>query len=262
MFVVTEAEAAAIRVIFNQQGELSAAVELRRLFPAIMDNVQARECARVIACWQPLPPPAQAAAPEASPGALNKRSGLRTRLTEEMERLHPGGCGVHVALGAAIAACMHSIADKTAAAAVINDTLAGRDRTGSSYRMTEATIGFGRDGGLLLTLFGAPHRPRPPRARTRNSHRGWSFLGWFREIVGPLYDLSLRARSQQARTVQPKCLYWCNCNEFWKKGMWILPPSIGRRLTTGMVQLWLGQGEGIAQRSPPTPRNDTTSMAQ
>jgi hypothetical protein len=55
MFVVSEAEAAAIRAAFEQQGELSAAVELRRLFPGITDNVQARECARTIAGWQPLP---------------------------------------------------------------------------------------------------------------------------------------------------------------------------------------------------------------
>ena len=56
MFVVTEAEATAIRTAFEQQGELSAAVELRRLFPGITDNVQARECARTIAGWKPLPP--------------------------------------------------------------------------------------------------------------------------------------------------------------------------------------------------------------
>jgi hypothetical protein len=55
MFVVTEAEAAAIRAVFDQQGELSAAVELRRLFPAITDTAQARECARTIAGWKPLP---------------------------------------------------------------------------------------------------------------------------------------------------------------------------------------------------------------
>jgi hypothetical protein len=55
MFVVSEAEAAAIRAIFDQRGELSAAVELRRLFPGITDNVQARECARTIASWKPLP---------------------------------------------------------------------------------------------------------------------------------------------------------------------------------------------------------------
>ena len=33
MFVVTEAEAAAIRAVYEQRGEFSAAVELRRLFP-------------------------------------------------------------------------------------------------------------------------------------------------------------------------------------------------------------------------------------
>ena len=54
MFVVSEAEAAAIRSAFDRGGELSAAVELRRLFPGITDNVQARECARTIAGWKPL----------------------------------------------------------------------------------------------------------------------------------------------------------------------------------------------------------------
>ena len=54
MFVVTEAEAAAIRAVFEQQGELSAAIELRRLFPGVTDNAQARECARTIAGWKPL----------------------------------------------------------------------------------------------------------------------------------------------------------------------------------------------------------------
>ena len=53
MFVVTEAEAAAIRAIFEQRGELSAAVELRRLFPGITSTAQAWECARTIAGWQP-----------------------------------------------------------------------------------------------------------------------------------------------------------------------------------------------------------------
>ena len=49
MFSVSEEEAAAIRAVFEQRGELSAAVELRRCFPGIVDNVQARECARIIA---------------------------------------------------------------------------------------------------------------------------------------------------------------------------------------------------------------------
>ena len=56
MFVVSEAEAAAIRAVFEQRGEFAAAVELRRLFPGITDNAQARECARTIAGWQPLRP--------------------------------------------------------------------------------------------------------------------------------------------------------------------------------------------------------------
>jgi hypothetical protein len=48
MFVVSEGA-------FDQGGELSAAVELRRLFPGVTDNAKARECARTIAGWQPLP---------------------------------------------------------------------------------------------------------------------------------------------------------------------------------------------------------------
>jgi hypothetical protein len=56
MFVVTEADAAAIRTVFEQEGELSAAIEVRRLFPGITDNARAREHARIIAGWQPLPP--------------------------------------------------------------------------------------------------------------------------------------------------------------------------------------------------------------
>jgi hypothetical protein len=62
MFVVAEADAAAIREIFERDGELSAAIEVRRRFPGIVDNAKARERARVIASWQPLPlpPPKQA----------------------------------------------------------------------------------------------------------------------------------------------------------------------------------------------------------
>ena len=55
MFAITEAEAAAIRAAFEQSGELSAVVELRRLFPGVTDNTQARECVRTIASWKPLP---------------------------------------------------------------------------------------------------------------------------------------------------------------------------------------------------------------
>jgi hypothetical protein len=55
MFVVSETEADAIRAAFVQRSELSAAIELRRLFPGITDNVQTLACARTIAGWKPLP---------------------------------------------------------------------------------------------------------------------------------------------------------------------------------------------------------------
>jgi hypothetical protein len=55
MFVVNETDAAAIRTVYEQDGELSAAIELRRRFPGITDNAKARECARSIVGWQPLP---------------------------------------------------------------------------------------------------------------------------------------------------------------------------------------------------------------
>jgi hypothetical protein len=50
-----KADAAAIRAVFTPEGELSAAIELRRRFPGITDNAKARECARSIAGWTPLP---------------------------------------------------------------------------------------------------------------------------------------------------------------------------------------------------------------
>jgi len=56
MFIVTEEDAAAIRAAFDQGGELSAVVELRRRFPGITDNAHARTCVRSIAGWTPLPP--------------------------------------------------------------------------------------------------------------------------------------------------------------------------------------------------------------
>lgn len=55
MFIVTEDDAAAIRTTFDREGELSAAIELRRRFPLIPDNATARQHVRMIAGWQPLP---------------------------------------------------------------------------------------------------------------------------------------------------------------------------------------------------------------
>jgi hypothetical protein len=49
MFAVTEADAAAIRIAFHEEGELSAAIELRRRFLGVTDNATARACARTIA---------------------------------------------------------------------------------------------------------------------------------------------------------------------------------------------------------------------
>jgi hypothetical protein len=49
MFVVSESDAAAIRKAYVESGELSAVVELRRLFPGISDNENARRCVRTIA---------------------------------------------------------------------------------------------------------------------------------------------------------------------------------------------------------------------
>jgi hypothetical protein len=53
MFLVSEPAAAAIRTAFEAEGELSAAIEVRRLFPGITDHAEARACARTIAGWVP-----------------------------------------------------------------------------------------------------------------------------------------------------------------------------------------------------------------
>jgi hypothetical protein len=57
MFTVDDASAQAIRRAFHEDGEFCAAVELRRRFPGIMDNAEARRCARTIAGWTPRPAP-------------------------------------------------------------------------------------------------------------------------------------------------------------------------------------------------------------
>jgi len=54
MFIVDEATAEAIRIAFESDGELSAVAELRRHFPLITDNEDARRCVRTIAGWKPL----------------------------------------------------------------------------------------------------------------------------------------------------------------------------------------------------------------
>lgn len=53
MFLVTENDAAAVRDIFEKEGELSAVIELRRRFLGITDNEKARLCVRSIVGWKP-----------------------------------------------------------------------------------------------------------------------------------------------------------------------------------------------------------------
>ncbi len=64
----TEADAAAMSAIYDRDGELSAAIELRRRFPRFTDNAKARKWVRTIAAWKLLPMPAKRAA-RRTPGA-------------------------------------------------------------------------------------------------------------------------------------------------------------------------------------------------
>jgi hypothetical protein len=85
MYVVTEADAAAIREVYGRDGELSAAIELRRRFQGISDNEQARAFARIIANWKPLPPPSELP-PRRSP---QPKSRLPARPVSPLDGLQP-----------------------------------------------------------------------------------------------------------------------------------------------------------------------------
>src|SRR5271165_1834426 len=54
MFSIDEPTADAIRRALSENGELAAIIELRRHFPLIGDNAQARMCVRAIASWGPV----------------------------------------------------------------------------------------------------------------------------------------------------------------------------------------------------------------
>jgi hypothetical protein len=71
MFCVSEAQAAIIRTAFEQRGELSAVVELRRLFPGVDNIALARECVRTIAGWYSL---------SARPAAISVKPSRRSAL--------------------------------------------------------------------------------------------------------------------------------------------------------------------------------------
>jgi hypothetical protein len=57
MFMVNEETAEAIRRAWDEGGELSAVVELRRHFPLISDGADARRCVRAIVGWRRPPTP-------------------------------------------------------------------------------------------------------------------------------------------------------------------------------------------------------------
>ena len=61
MFTVDEPTAEAIRRAVEDGGELAGVVELRRHFPLINDNANARRCVRVIAGRTPLADPPRTA---------------------------------------------------------------------------------------------------------------------------------------------------------------------------------------------------------
>ena len=53
MFAVDEPTAEAIRRAYHEGGELAGVVELRRHFPLLANNENARLCVRAIAGWRP-----------------------------------------------------------------------------------------------------------------------------------------------------------------------------------------------------------------
>jgi hypothetical protein len=59
VFVVDEETAAAIRRAWEEGGELAGVVALRRRFPLITDDAQARRCVRAIVGWAPRAAPDQ-----------------------------------------------------------------------------------------------------------------------------------------------------------------------------------------------------------
>jgi hypothetical protein len=90
MFIVSAAEAAAIRTAYEQGGEQAAAVELRRLFRGITDNAKARECARIIVGWKPLPGQGDGVG-EPDPATVNRAAACQiTRLRPRRAARKPG----------------------------------------------------------------------------------------------------------------------------------------------------------------------------
>jgi hypothetical protein len=58
MFMVSDAEIAAIMAAFEHGGEFAATLEARRLWPALSLK-EARDCVRTIATWKPRAEPGE-----------------------------------------------------------------------------------------------------------------------------------------------------------------------------------------------------------
>ena len=80
MFAVNESAADSIRRVYNEYGEFAAVIELRRHFPGVADNENARRCVRTIAldaaaCSVTV----EAEGPDRSVGAVISESRYRRR---------------------------------------------------------------------------------------------------------------------------------------------------------------------------------------
>jgi hypothetical protein len=55
MFSISDKNIASIQAAFERGGEMSAMVEVRRIFPGIPHNAESRRIALIIAGWEAIP---------------------------------------------------------------------------------------------------------------------------------------------------------------------------------------------------------------
>ena len=101
MYVVTEADAAAIREIYERDGELPAAAELRRRFPGITDNA----IAKITRGGSPAGHRRQSSQWCAYPKGKSRRRNGGQYPT-------PGGCGAHRRPGGRYQMATHVVAGR------------------------------------------------------------------------------------------------------------------------------------------------------
>ena len=63
MFSISDKDIASIQAAFERGGELSATIEVRRLFPGIPNNAEALRIAMAIVGWEAVNPPEPPARP-------------------------------------------------------------------------------------------------------------------------------------------------------------------------------------------------------